>query len=42
MAVNKLAEELQESMTVHIKYEHGLMSEEEFKAYQLSGKKGRG
>jgi 5-formaminoimidazole-4-carboxamide-1-beta-D-ribofuranosyl 5'-monophosphate synthetase len=38
-AVNKLAKELQESMTVHMKYEHGLMSEEEFKAYQLSGKK---
>ena len=34
---NKLAEELRESMTVHMRYEHGLISEEEFKAYQLSG-----
>ena len=37
--VNKLADELQESMTVHMKYEHGLISEEEFNAYQLSGNK---
>jgi hypothetical protein len=36
--VNKLADELQESMTVHMKYEYGLMSEEEFNAYQSSGK----
>jgi hypothetical protein len=33
MVVNRLAEELQESMTVHMKYEHGLISEEEFRAY---------
>jgi hypothetical protein len=39
MVVNRLAEELQESMTVHMKYEHGLISEEEFRAYQMSGKK---
>jgi hypothetical protein len=31
---------LQESMTVHMKYEHGLISEEEFKAYQLSEEEG--
>jgi hypothetical protein len=37
--VNKLADELQESMNVHMKYEHGLISEEEFNAYQLSGRK---
>jgi hypothetical protein len=36
--VNKLGDELQESMNVHMKYEHGLMSEEQFNAYQLSGK----
>jgi 5-formaminoimidazole-4-carboxamide-1-beta-D-ribofuranosyl 5'-monophosphate synthetase len=36
--VNRLADELQESMTVHMKYEHGLISEEEFRAYQLLGK----
>jgi hypothetical protein len=41
VVVNKLADELRESMTVHMKYEHGLMSEEEFRAYQLSGKKRR-
>jgi hypothetical protein len=36
--VNKLADELRESMTVHMKYEHGLISDEEFRAYQMSGK----
>ena len=39
--VNKLADELQESMTVHMKYEHGLKSEEEFNAYQSSEEEGR-
>jgi hypothetical protein len=37
--VNKLAEELQESMTFHMKHDHGLISEEELRAYQLSGMK---
>jgi hypothetical protein len=37
--VNKLAQELRESMTFHMKHDHGLVSEEEFKAYQLSGRK---
>ena len=36
--VNRLADELRESMTVHMKYEHGLISDEEFRAYQMSGK----
>jgi hypothetical protein len=36
--INRLADELRESMTDHMKYEHGLISEEEFRAYQLSGK----
>lgn len=36
--INRLADELRESMTVSMKYEHGLKSEEEFRAYQLSGK----
>jgi hypothetical protein len=34
MVVNKLAEELQECMTVHMKYDHGLISYEEFRVYQ--------
>jgi hypothetical protein len=38
-AINKLAEELRESMTVHMKHDHGLISEEEFRAYQMSGEK---
>jgi hypothetical protein len=41
-AVNKLAEELRGSMTVHMKYDHGLISDEEFRAYQLLGKKDGG
>ncbi len=37
--VNKLADELRESMTIHMKYEHGLLSKEKFRAYRLSEKK---
>jgi hypothetical protein len=36
--VNRLADEIRESMTVDMKYEHGLISDEEFRAYQMSGK----
>jgi hypothetical protein len=39
MVVNKLAEELQECMTVHISYGHDLMSEEGLRSYQLSGRR---
>jgi hypothetical protein len=39
MVIKKLADELQESMTIQKKYEHGLISEEEFRVYQLLGKK---
>jgi hypothetical protein len=37
--VNRRVDELRESMTVHMKYEHGLISEEEFRVHQLLGKR---